>query len=275
MSLAVGLYARYEQEMVLRGYASNTVRAYVSCLRAFVAWIAPRVPRDAKDEDVRGYLLALLEADRSRAYVGQAVSALKLLFHELYGRDASVFVLPRPKRGRFLPRVVTRDGVLQMSKLAANPKHRLMILTLYATGVRVSELVALRCDDVDFESLRVRVQSGKGRKERFTLLSARLVDELRDQAEMRKPSAPLFLSRQGGRLSTRSVQKFVKRAAISAGLDPRISPHSLRHSFATHLLEAGTDLVHIQTLLGHSDLRTTVRYIHVRDVSLAKVVSPL
>ena len=275
MARSKELFTRYRQEMRLRGYADNTIRAYTSCVRAFALWCAPVVPRDAHDEDVRVYLLELLDADRSRTYVNLAVSALKLLYHELYGRPEDIFVVPRPRRGTFLPRVLDRDEVLRLADSIANVKHRLMVLTMYATGLRVSELVALRVSDLDYERLRVRVRRGKGRKERLTLLSAQLVGPLQALTSGADREQPVFRSRQGGALSTRSVQKFVKHSAERLGLPGAVTPHSLRHSFATHLLEGGTDLVHIQALLGHADLKTTVRYIHVRDVRFANLTSPL
>lgn len=275
MGLSRGLYTRYRQEMVLRGYAENTIKAYLSCVRAFAGWLAPIIPRLATDEDIRGYLLELLEADKSRSYVNLAVSALKLLYIELYERTSDAFRLPRPKRGAFRPRVLSRDEVFELAGAMRNERHRLIVLTLYATGLRVSELTGLRIEDVHFTGLRVRVRRGKGRKERYTVLSRRILDDLKRLAGDRSPSEPMFRSKQGGHLSTRTVQRAIRSAAGRAGLHGGVTPHSLRHSFATHLLEAGTDLVHIQALLGHSDLRTTVRYIHMRDPAGMHLRSPL
>ncbi|HJN72296.1 MAG TPA: tyrosine-type recombinase/integrase [Myxococcota bacterium] len=275
MGLSQDLYERYQQEMVLRGYARTTIKAYLSCLRGFVAHIDPVVPRDATDGQVRSYLLGLLEADRSRAYVNQVVSALKLLFHELYGRSAEMFVVPRPKRGVFLPRVPTREEVLAMAAVTTNDKHRLVILLLYASGMRVSELVGLRVGDVDLSRLQLRIRRGKGRKERVALLSPMLTDTLREQTHGRHPESPVIPSNAGGALTARSIQKVVGRAAAAGGVEGKVTPHSLRHAFATHLLEQGSDLAVIQVLLGHADLRTTMRYIHLRDPGRMQIRSPL
>ena len=275
MGLSPYLFERYRQELTLRGYADNTIRAYTSCLRSYVAWLSPVVPRDATDEQVRGYLLARLEEDRTRAYVNQVVSALKLLYHELYGRSSETFVVPRPKQGRFLPRVLRKDEVLRIAYALTNDKHRLVVLTLYATGLRVSELVALRVGDLDLDGLRVHVRAGKGRKDRVTLLSEHIREELAATCEGRPGNAAVFQSQMGGALTARTIQRVVQNGARRAGLPGKITPHSLRHSFATHLLEGGTDLIHIQALLGHNDLRTTMRYIHLRDPQRLHLRSPL
>jgi integrase/recombinase XerD len=275
MALSPFLFERYRQELTVRGYSENTIKAYSSCLRTYVSWLSPVMPRDAADEDVRHYLLSLLDQDRTRAYVNQVVSALKLLYHELYGRTSSAFVLPRPKIGLFMPRVLRKDEVLRLAYALDNDKHQLAVLTLYASGLRVSELVKLISSDLDLNRLRVRVRGGKGRKDRMTLLSTHLVDGLSRLIRDQPPTAPVFRSNMGGALTSRTIQRVVQRGAATAGLSGKVTPHSLRHSFATHLLEGGTDLVHIQMLLGHSDLRTTMRYIHLRDPDRLKLKSPL
>ena len=275
MALSPHLFERYRQEMTIRGYSKNTIKAYSSCLRSYAAWLAPVLPRDATDQEVRGYLLARLDEDRTRSYVNLVISALKLLYHELYGRDSEMFKVPRPRRGCFQPRVLRKDEVLRMAYSLQNEKHRLAILTLYATGLRVSELVNLRVADLDLAGLRVHVRAGKGRKDRHTLLSPHIIDDLEALVGGRGPSAPVFHSRKGGALGARSIQRVVKAAAQKATVPGKVTPHSLRHSFATHLLEGGTDLIHIQMLLGHTDLRTTMRYIHLRDPKQLSLRSPL
>ncbi len=275
MGLSPFLFERYKQELTVRGYSDSTIKAYSSCLRTHVSWLGPTPPRSATDEQVRGYLLALLEQDRTRTYVNQVVSALKLLYHELYGRDVGAFVLPRPRPGHFMPRVLRKDEVLRMAYALDNDKHRLAVLTLYASGLRVGELVKLRIGDLDLERLRVSVRGAKGRKDRTTLLSSHLVDGLGDLTRGRHRNETVFESRVGGALTARTIQRVVQASALKAGLPGKVTPHSLRHSFATHLLETGTDLIHIQMLLGHSDLRTTMRYIHLRDPLRLHLRSPL
>jgi len=169
--LATTLFARFGQELRLRGYASSTIKTYTSALRAYVAWLEPRHPREASAEEVRAFLDHLLERGHSRAWLGQAVSALRFLYGELYGHEDIAIDVPRPRRGRYVPRVPRRDQILAMADHTPNRKHRTAILTLYASGVRVSELRGLNVEDVDRARWLLHVRRGKGHKDRLTLLS--------------------------------------------------------------------------------------------------------
>lgn len=274
-ALATTLYARFRQELRLRGYAHNTIKTYTSALRAYVAWLAPRHPREATAEQVRAFLHHLLEQGHSRAWLGQAVSALRFLYRELYGHEGVDLEVPRPRRGRYVPRVPRREQILAMADHTPNRKHRTAILTLYASGVRVSELRRLNVEDVDLVRHLLHVRRGKGAKDRITLLAPSLDSDLRWLMGDRPGGEPLFPSEHGGRWSTRSIQRVVKRAAERAEVPGKVTPHSLRHAFATHLLEAGTDLRVIQTLLGHASVTTTQRYTHIADPRRFAVRSPL
>lgn len=232
-------------------------------------------PRDADAERVRRYLLDLADAGASRSLVSQNVSALKFLYVRLYRWPPKVFDVPRPRKERRLPYVPTRDEILAMASATSNHRHRTAMLMLYGSGLRLSELIALRIKDLDLDRLILRVHQGKGRKDRLTIVSPRLRDDLLVQIGRRDPADLLLPSRSGTEWAPRSVQKFVARAAARARVSGPVSPHSLRHAFATHLLEAGTDLRVIQALLGHVDIRTTTRYAHMRDPNRVRVVSPL
>jgi integrase/recombinase XerD len=275
MPLATGLFERYRQELVLRRYSPRTVRTYTTMLRAFVRFLHPKLPRDAETEEVRAFLLHSLEMGLSRAYLDHSISALRFLYVELYHRESFVIDVPRPKREDALPTVPTRDEVLRLAEALTNRKHRLAILLLYATGLRVSELVAARVRDVDVERLIMHVGSGKGRKSRTTVLADALIPELVWLIGGRAPEARLFTSQTGEDWTTRSVQRVVGRAVSLAGLARHVTPHSLRHAFATHLLETGTDLRFIQVLMGHARIDTTTRYTRVRDPHSLKIRSPL
>ena len=224
---------------------------------------------------MREYLLGLAEVGASRSLVSQSVSALKFLYVRLYGWGDEDFDVPRPRSESKLPYVPSRDEVLAMARGTDNVRHRTAILMLYGSGLRLSELLAACVGDVDLDRLVLRVVQAKGRKDRLTLVSPRLVPELGDLIRGRTAGEPLFPSRAGTPWAPRSVQKFVSRAARRAGVASRVTPHSLRHAFATHLLEGGTDLRIIQGLLGHCDIRTTTRYTHMRDPNRLRVVSPL
>ena len=273
--LSPNLLERYRQELALRNYAANTVATYVSCLRRYLRWLQPEHPRAVDAILVRGYLLELTDVGASRSLVSQSVSALKFLYVVLYAWPEEAFDVPRPRGESKLPFVPTRDQVVRISEATPNRHHRTAILMLYGSGLRLSELLALRVGDVDLDRLLLRVVQAKGNKDRLTLLSERLRPELTALVRDRPTDAPLFLARTGKPWSPRSVQKFVSRAAERAGIPQRVTPHSLRHAFATHLLETGTDLRVIQGLLGHSDIRTTTRYTRMRDPNRFRVASPL
>jgi len=273
--LSPWLFERYAQELRLRGYAERTVGCYTSSLRGYVKWLGSTAPRDADSTTVRAYLYSLRSLGASRSTASQSVSAVKFLYVKLYGWPPEGFEVPRPRKESKLPYVPTREEVLEMARLTVNSRHRLAILMLYGSGLRLSELVGAVVGDVDLDRLLMRVVHAKGRKDRITLVSARLQPELKDLVVGRGADEPLFLARSGGPWSPRSVQKFVSAAGVRAQVAQRVSPHSLRHAFATHLLEAGTDLRIIQGLLGHTDLRTTTRYTHMRDPNKFRIISPL
>jgi len=268
------LVERFQQEMRLRNYAPRTIATYTSCIGQYARWLAPTWPRDAARDAPRSFLMELVETGAGRALVDQHISALRFLYVELYGWSAEELRVRRPKRRKTLPVVPTRDEVLQLAEAIDNRKHRAAVLLAYGSGLRVSELVELRVADVDVDALAVRVR-GKGGKDRVTILSEGLVEEVAWLQQGKSPWAPLLPSRQGGHLTVRTIQAVVARARRRAGFAKAITPHSLRHAFATHLLEAGTDLRVIQVLLGHQRIETTTRYTRTVSPARMRVRSPL
>jgi site-specific recombinase XerD len=272
--LSPHLLVRFAQELQIRGYRHNTIKTYRGALRGYVRWLGGVHPRDAGVEELKAYLLSLTHEGKSRSLADQVISALKFLYVELYERKEyeDVFV-ERPRRARTLPRVLTRTQVLDLADAVPNRRHRVAVLLLYAAGLRVSELVAANVRDVDLEGLTLHVHDAKGAKDRITVISPRLADELAWLCTSRLPTAPLLPARDGSRLSMRSIQHVVEAASARSGIDA--SCHTLRHSFATHLLENGTDIRIIQELLGHAKIETTTRYTHVRNPTVMRVRSPL
>jgi len=200
----------------------------------------------------------------------------------LYGRDDTFTDISRPRPEHKLPQVLSRDEILQIVRTIQNPKHRLMIELLYAAGLRVSEVVNVLVQDVNLDELTVFVraprparESIKSNKDRITIFSESLRDALRRQMDRKQAGDWLFPSRRGGRLSTRTVQQVFKRAVKESGVQKEVSCRDLRHSFATHLLESGTDIRYIQELLGHKRLETTEVYTHVANPARLKIRSPL
>ncbi|MCA9739240.1 MAG: tyrosine-type recombinase/integrase [Gemmatimonadetes bacterium] len=270
---------RVRQALVLRGYGRTTVKVYLGHLRRFLTWCGNGIARLPDDPAGKGqaYLLSLVE-DRgvSRSYQSQAVSALRFLCESVLGQPTLALRIPRPKRDRPLPSVLSMEEVSRLLKRTRNPKHRALLMLLYSAGLRVSEVVRLKPEDLDLDRGLVRVRRAKGRKDRYTLLARRAVDAVRMYTDA-YPTGPWLFpgDRRDRHLTTRSVQRIVKQSARAAGIIKNVTTHTLRHSFATHLLEGGTNLRVIQELLGHQSTRTTQIYTHVARSTLESVRSPL
>jgi len=272
---ATDLFTRFEQEMRLRNYAHTTIKTYRNCLRVYVRWLHPIFPRDATNEQIHEFLLFQLTHGRSTAWLSQCISALKFLYIVLYRRHSETVRLQYPRKQQRLPYVPTRIEVLGLAQALSNRKHRLAVLLLYSSGLRASELVALNICDVSLQRRTVQIHAGKGSRDRITVISDDLLSEIAWISGERSSRAPLIPSQGGGRWTTRSLQKVIRRAADRAGLPKRLTPHSLRHAFATHLLEGGTELRYIQSLMGHKSIETTSRYVRVRDPRALNLKSPL
>lgn len=277
-------------ELRLRGYSPRTRKTYLHHIRRFVGFATangssvpaatasrPAGNSIADPRLIREYLVRRLEEDRlSRAYHDQAVSALRFLCAHVLRVPAIAESIRRPRPERRLPVVLSRGEVQRLLSAVKNPKHRALLMLIYSAGLRVGEAVRLRPGDVDPERRLLFVRGGKGRKDRYTLLSERAVAAVREYLEREEVGPWLFPGPRPDRpLSTRSVQKIVAQARIAAGIEKHITVHTLRHSFATHLLEAGIDLRYIQELLGHASARTTQIYTHVSRRALEHVRSPL
>jgi integrase/recombinase XerD len=230
------------------------------------------------EEDIRRFLLHQIQVEQL-AYDSyrQVLSALKFLYTVTLGRPWAVERIPFPKyRQRPLPIVPCADDLTALFSALNSLKYRALLMTCYAAGLRIGEACQLRVEDVDSRRMVLRVRQGKGGKERYTLLSARLLEMLRCYWRVEKPRDWLFPgATAAGHIGTDTVRQVFRRACDKAGLHRRLTPHGLRHAFATHLLDAGTDLVLIQTLLGHRSIRTTSRYTRVSLQRIQKAVSPL
>lgn len=278
-----GLFQTVEDRMKVEGYSRRTIKTYLRELRKFVTYIRPRHPRDLDADDIRACLLYLIEEKGvSRSAVNQAISALKFLYVRLYDRDDTFVDIRRSRSEHKLPRGLSRDEILQIVRTIQNPKHRLMIELLYAAGLRVSEVVNLRVQDVNLGELtlfvrapRLAKESIKSNKDRITIFSESLRDALCRQMNGKQPRDWLFPSRRGGRLSTRTVQQVFARAVKASGVQKEVSCHDLRHFFTTHLLGSSVDIRYIQELLGHACLETTRIYTHVANPARRRIKSPL
>jgi len=265
--------------LTVRGYSPRTRRVYLGHLRRFLTWCGggtPRIPDDAASAG-QAYIVELLERRRiSKSYQNQVVSALRFMCEAVLEQPQLALRIPRPRKERRLPEVLSPEEVARMLRKARNAKHRAILMLLYCAGLRVGELVLLRPSDLDADRGLVRVRRGKGDKDRYTLLAQRAVDAVKMYRDAYPTGPWLFPGNRPDRhLSARSVQNVVKRVARAARIEKHVTTHTLRHSFATHLLEGGTNLRIIQELLGHKSARTTQIYTHVARNELGTIRSPL
>ena len=261
------------QEMKLRGLSPKTVRSYIQYITSCLDF-AKKSPREIAAIDVRGYLESLVDCGRSASTLNSAYSALLFYFAKILKRNFFISV-PRAKVGKKLPEVLSNFEIRRMISLTINPKHRCMISLLYGTGMRVGELVRLKMGDIDIERSVIHIKKAKGSKDRMAILPHSLKAIIMIQRKMKVPKDYLFTNCQNGRLTEATVQKVVKQAVKRAKVTKNVSPHTLRHSFATHLLENGTDIRYIQELLGHARLETTQIYTKVAKNKLEMIKSPL
>jgi site-specific recombinase XerD len=264
------------RELELHRKSPRTIEAYVSAVAELAAYFR-RSPDTLAVEEVRDYIHYLV-AQRKLAYssCNQKLAALKFFYRHVLGRQEFDLRVPAKRSGR-LPEPLSRDEVAQLLSAAEyNQKHRILLMTAYATGLRLSELVHLQVADIHSERMLIRVNQGKGRKDRYTLLSGRLLSELRNYWKLYRPAKWLFPGRHPTQpLTDTSAQRAFYKAKRLAKLKRGHGIHTLRHSFASHLVEAGVDLPTLQRLLGHTSLTTTAKYLHVTETRLASLNSPL
>ena len=268
------LLLRTDEEMRLKGFSPQTRKLYLGHLRRFYEARGGEGAR-CTSEECRRWLLGLMSQGYSYSYVSQAFSALKFLHTKVLRCDSPVARIPRPRKGRGLPTVLSRSEIKRLLDELNNPKHHAVVLVLYSAGLRIGEALRLRIQDIDSERGLIFVRDGKGRKDRFVMLAEVTLKSLREYVRKERPHHWLFPGERRDRhMHARTIQQAVARAARDAGIRKKVTPHTLRHSFATHLLEEGTDLRYIQRLLGHKKSTTTEIYTHVADRDLARIRSP-
>ena len=269
------LLERFRQELVIGGYSARTTKMYCLYLRSFLLQVQKKVSEIGR-QDIISFLTYKKEKNMvSNATLSLVHAALKFFFEKLF-KNKIMEDIASPKKAKTLPTVLTKPEVKALIKAAGKKNRRLIIELLYSSGLRVSEAVKLKTEDLNLKERTARVKGGKGNKDRTVILSKFWIKKFKKSLSKRKTKSPfVFAKKNGMPISTDSVQRLVKKAAKKAGIQKEVTPHTLRHSHATHLLEAGENIRTIQELLGHSSLATTQIYTHVSVESLKKVKSPL
>ena len=266
-------FVTFRQEMSLRGFSQSTVKSYIYYVEDFIRF-ARKSPKEANSSDIRAYLEKLIKDGRSSSTLNSAYSALYFYFGKVLRRKFFVNI-PRTKKEKRLPVVLTKEEILRILGVVMNVKHKLILATMYSSGLRVSEVIDLKVCDLDLESKLLTVRQSKGKKDRTTVVSDKVADVLKKYLVNKDGKSLVFESDLGGKLTTRTVQVIFHEAMKKTGIKKDATCHSLRHSFATHLLESGTDIRYIQELLGHNSLQTTQIYTKVTNYGLKNIKSPL
>jgi len=264
-----------------RNYSPDTIRGYIRAVQQFAEYFG-RSPEQMGAEELRRYQIHLLhERKLALGTVENCISALRFLYRKtLKRRDLAFDDLPFPKQPRTLPTVLSQDEVTRLIEAAPNRMHRMLLMLLYATGMRRTEASLLKVSDIDSQRMVIHIQRGKGLRDRDVPLTPRLLEALRDYWRWKKPRVYLFPSRVGDRnverpISGKTVWSACRAAAIRADIPKKLHPHTLRHCFATHLLEGGADLRTIQLLMGHERLEDTTIYLHLSQRHLHAAINPL
>lgn len=265
-----------QADLQLRGLSPKTQKAYLSQVRNFARYFK-RSPDQLGENEVKEYLLYILKEKKvSDSTYRHSYGALNFLYQTTLKRNWVMDKIPHLKTKRKLPVVLDRTEVDALFSVTKNLKHKAILMITYSSGLRLSETAHLKVSDIDSKRMMIRVSDGKGGKDRYTILSSVALEVLRQYWRKYRPIEWLFPGHRGDKqISARSIQKIFDRAKNLANITKPVTVHTLRHSFATHLLEAGTDLHHIQLLLGHKSPKTTTVYLHVSRKDLIRIVSPL
>ena len=263
------------QQMQLKGYSKNTISTYIECL-VNLSNHYNTSPDLLTVEQIREYIhYKLTEKNLNKSWMNQIISSLKIFYREILRRDWDDLGIPRPRREKKLPVVLSKEEVSKLINTPKNLKHKALLMLTYSAGLRLSEVCGLKIRDIDSQRMLIRVIQAKGAKDRYTILSPVTLNLLRDYWKMYRVKEWLFENNNNQPVSDRTIQHVFKNALRKAGINKQVGIHSLRHSFATHLLEQGVSLPIIQQLLGHTSLKTTSIYLHVQQYSIYAVKSPL
>lgn len=272
----VQAFLNLREELILRGYSPNTQKVYLSEFFQFLAILKHHSAQNLPVEKIRSYLVYCSEKLKLKeATLHSRINALKFYYEQVIHIENLFSAVPRPKKASQLPKVLSKTDLKKMFECTENRKHLLILKLVYGMGLRVSEIVNLKIADIDAKRMKVHIQYAKGKKDRYVPLPHSILEELRSYYREFKPKGYLFVGQTGGQYTIRSVQQVFKNAMKKAKVNKNIGIHGLRHSYATHLLEAGTDTLFIKELLGHRDIKTTMIYTHVADRDIEKISSPL
>ncbi len=269
--------AKYLETLKLKAYSSSTIKTYRNefgqLLQAIKKYPAEKLTAD----DIRRYLLQCINEGLKENTIHSRLNAIKFYYEQVLKKERFLFEIPRPKKPLILPKLLNEQELKKLFNALTNKKHKAMLFTVYSAGLRVSELAKLKLSHIDSNRMQIFIERAKGKKDRYVNLSPILLDILRKYIQLHSPKPKVFLFESEQTHSAypeRTIQQIFMNAKTKAGISKDVGIHSLRHSFATHLLEKGTDIKYIKDLLGHFNIKTTERYLHVSKQKLVNIVSP-
>ena len=265
----------YIQKLEVNKYAANTAKIYIYYFEVFMDHFKNRSLLEINEQDISAYMQSLVHLGKSDTYLNQMINAIKFYYEVVLGMPNRFYAIDRPRKKEQLPVILSKKDVKSLIDSIDNIKHKCLVQVLYSSGLRRAELLRLELGHIDSKRMVIRVLGGKGKKDRLTLLSPSLLESLRIYYKKYRPKKYLFEGIHGGQYSAESVRKVIDRAAKKAGITQKVTPHTLRHCFATHLLESGTDLRYIQALLGHSSSKTTEKYTFVANNVISQIINPI
>lgn len=264
------------QKMILRNYSASTIRTYQQELKQFFSFFEQQDYKTVSKEQIEGFVYHLISKYKiSEQKQNTVISAIKCYYEHTLGMPREYYEITRPKKSVNLPNVLSEEEVAAILEFPKNIKHRAILHTIYGAGLRVGEVIRLRVKDIRSDDGYIFIKDSKGKKDRHTVLSHHLLNLLREYYKVHKPSYWLFEGQDGGQYSARSIQNIYRTAARGAGVNPWSTPHTLRHSFATHLMKKGINIRYIQSALGHSSTKTTEVYTRVLGINNKTLTSPL
>ena len=263
------------QKLELKKYSLNTAKTYINLFEIFINHYKELDLKKINENDIRSYLQLMVQQNKSSSYINQMINSIKFYYEVVLEMPNRFYSVERPRKKESLPKVISLEEVQLIIKNTNNIKHRCIVSLLYSAGLRRNELLCLKLEDIDSKRMVINVKNGKGNKDRLTILSPSVLDNLRIYFKEWRPKKYLFEGQKGEKYSAESVAKIINNAAVKARIRKKITPHMLRHSFATHLLENGTDLRYIQVLLGHSSTKTTEIYTQVAINNIKTIKSPI
>ncbi len=262
-------------KLELKRYALNTCKTYILQFEKFINHYPDTDIVALSEQEIRRYLQHLIQQNKSNSYINQAINSIKFYYEVVMGMPNRFYSIERPRKEQKLPQVLSKEEILAMIANTNNIKHRCIVSLLYSAGLRRSESLDLKIEDIDSKRMLIFISNAKNNKDRYSLLSETVLKELRIYYKEWQPKKYLFEGPFGQKYSASSVAKIIRKTSEKAGIIKKVNPHMLRHSFATHLLENGTDIRYIQTLLGHSSTKTTEIYTQVAINNFKSIKNPL